>query len=195
MILAIAAIPAVAVAVISSTTGSRMATLLAALIAVAVGLLTGNPAYAALDVGCVAIAIWLSWPQADPKKVQATATKRAAQRAYYESAEYKRKENLWTVVGGVAMVGGYLLYLFWPIVMTNKLSFVPPSNTTVTAPSTYAVTVPAAVAKPLAPKVSKAAAGKEPQISRPQKVIKTTFQQCVQIPDEGKMQNCLEKLK
>ena len=56
----IAFAPAFVVFIISIATGSRPKTTVAALIAAAMGALTGNPAYTLLDVGFVAVAYMIS---------------------------------------------------------------------------------------------------------------------------------------
>jgi hypothetical protein len=63
-VLAIAAIPAIAVVVVAVRTNSITATTLAAIAAGSIGIFTGSPHYALLDIFAVAVATWLAWPDA-----------------------------------------------------------------------------------------------------------------------------------
>jgi hypothetical protein len=62
-VILIAAVPAAAVAAVAYYSKRRSITLLSAAAASALGLATGNPAYAALDVGAVILSTILVWPE------------------------------------------------------------------------------------------------------------------------------------
>lgn len=65
-VLLIAAVPAVVVACVGWTTRSRIAITIAAVIAASLGLLTGSPQYAGIDLLAVVIATWIAWPNPMP---------------------------------------------------------------------------------------------------------------------------------
>ena len=67
MVLLIALVPAVAVFFVALFTASRVWTWVAAIFFAALGALTGNPAYAALDIAGVGLATWLALKTVDFK--------------------------------------------------------------------------------------------------------------------------------
>jgi hypothetical protein len=194
IVFAIAAAPAVVVAVVAASTESRAATLAAALVAAAIGVITGNPAYIGLDIAFVALALWLSWPQVDPAKIRAASAKRAAQKAYFESPEFKRKEQLWGGVFAVVLVGGFFLYQKWPTIMAERPGTEIP-NTNVSMVKTQTTTVSPSITPPSIASSSSPVVAKAPQSSGPRRLGKSPFQKCVEIIEEKKMQVCLEALK
>ena len=62
IVILIAAAPAVAVVAVALYTKSKLATFIAAVIAATLGVVTGSPAYIALDLLFVAVATYLAWP-------------------------------------------------------------------------------------------------------------------------------------
>lgn len=89
MILLIAIIPAVVVFFIAVGTGSKVKTTFAALIAAALGVITGNPIYMALDVAAVGLAYWLAmkvvWDAPNPAPPPVAAAAPALKPAANES--------------------------------------------------------------------------------------------------------------
>jgi flagellar biosynthesis component FlhA len=85
----IAAAPAAAVVAIAYYTKRRSATVLSALALSALGLATGSPAYAALDVGVVILATILVWPE-----LKAAAEQRREVRE--QAKKSKNKNNSYT---------------------------------------------------------------------------------------------------
>ena len=73
LVFLIAAVPAAAVVLVAEKTRSKAAIIAAASVAVAVGVLTGNPAYVGVDLVCVGVALLISWQIA---KTQLTARQR-----------------------------------------------------------------------------------------------------------------------
>lgn len=188
----IALIPAVIVVIVAQATGSRVASFLAAVVAGSVGLMTGNPAYAAIDLIFVAVAAWLSWPSGDPEKNAAAALKRAEQKAHYDSPEYKEEEMHWVILIVGLSMGGFLLYEMLPSSRTTKPHPVSP-NVHAAPQAARAPVVPLAVA-PAQKDRQKPNARSMPTSSKPRPLAKSPFQKCVEIVDEKKMQTCLEKL-
>jgi len=89
MILLIALIPAVVVFLIAVGTESKVKTSVAALIAAAIGVVTGNPIYMALDIAAVGLAYWLAmtvvWDAHQPAPSPVVAAAPAPKPAVNES--------------------------------------------------------------------------------------------------------------
>lgn len=182
MIFLIALLPALVVFCVAAISESRVKTTVAAFIAAAVGVLTGNPAYMALDLLFVIIAYWISMStlssdsDAKPLPVAPKPAPRVA----------KGDSDIGTtlcVLGGL----GILAYVIFGFDSNHK-------------PATQLT--PAAVARlPIAPS-TRSYVPALPQPKTPPAVVtmqpkrppKSPLQRCLEIKSEEKMAKCLENL-
>lgn len=115
LVLLIALVPAAGVVIVSEATNSRAAVALACVVAVLIGVMTGNPAYAALDVCAALAATWFSWPKLSPEEIQKKKKAKQEREAYYASQAYqddlKRAESIGKSVVAFAAVA-YFLWIF-----------------------------------------------------------------------------------
>ena len=144
-ILLIALAPAVAVLLIAILSQRKRATIIAALVAAAVGLFTGNLVYAALDIAAVAGATWLAWRNVDFRQVPPPVVK--APQSDVSPTNDKPYANgtgsggtiTWLVIA--IAVGAY----FWNRTESQaerKISVAQPAETTVTSPTQTIKTQP-----------------------------------------------------
>ncbi len=184
MILLIALIPAVIVFFVAVGTESKAKTTVAALIAAAIGVFTGNPAYMVLDIVTVIAAYWLAmtvvWDTTKPEPQVVVVAVPKPMPAINKS----ESESFSTVV--VIAIFGVIAYSFWA--SGSKQNFpnqLPPpasSQPIVAAQSPY-------VASQSAPEPAPAVAKK--QSKRP---AKSPLQRCLEIKSEDKMADCLAGL-
>lgn len=130
MIFLIALIPALGVFVVAAITESRAKTTIAAVVAAAVGVLTGNPAYMALDLVFVAVVYWVSISNLGG----GTSEKALPAAPKPEPVVAKRDSEAgttWVVLGGL----GFLAYVVFGTGSNHRPASQPP---------------PAVVAKPVA---------------------------------------------
>jgi hypothetical protein len=182
MIFLIALIPALGVFVVAAITESRAKTTIAAAVAAAIGILTGNPAYMALDLLFVVVVYWVSMstlgsgvsekaPPVAPKPEPVVA-KRDSDAA-----------TTWVVLGGL----GFLAYVVFGTGSNHRPASQPP---------------PAVVAKPAAgtpvnsyvPAPSVPMPQPTPIATQPKKLPKSALQRCLEIKSEEKMAKCLGTL-
>lgn len=187
MIWLIALVPAILVILVAVWTGSKAATILAASMAMLFGLFTGSPAYAALDLGAVAVATLFAWNTVSfqPRNPARKAAKAA------EAAEVAKKLDalgdaalttyLW-IVGALCAIG-----LIWFLILQPKAPAVSaykpaltPSLPLVIAPTVAIVSTP--TRKP------------QGQVQRRKVSSMAPMRKCVEIVDEAKMLTCLEGL-
>lgn len=117
VVLAIAVAPAVIVVIVAGETHSRAKTVFAAVVAAAVGVFTGNPAYMLLDLVCVAAALVVGWKMTDSRQYQTAeqiAAEEARRRAEQEASERQWREIVHAakglvILGAAAAAGAY----FW----------------------------------------------------------------------------------
>ncbi len=141
LVFVIAAVPALVVAIVASTTGSRFATALTAAIAIALGVFTGNPIYALLDVGAVAVALYLSWPERSPEK----KAELEAKSAYWNSPEGKAKDRengYWAYAVVVIALLVYMYFVLFPTRQPRQPSGETTIHSPVKKPSIESVEVP-----------------------------------------------------
>ena len=186
LVFLIAAIPAAVVVLVAKKTRNKAAIIATALVAVALGVLTGNPAYMGVDLVCVAVAVLISW-QIAGTPIERTQEEIERQRlarikAEEDQAKWDKAFNEFLVnalvVGAVVM---FLVFKFW-------------------LPSSPAIAQPQPVPQPSAPVVvqptsplshaQKPATKPRPAVRKPQ-----TVTQCMKIADEQAMVRCLEKAR
>ena len=120
-ILLIALIPAVAVIVTRMVTDSKLWTTMAALVAAAIGIFTGNPIYALLDLAVVAVAYWMamgSLLEDDRTERQVKVRLAEASAEGQSSNTHQPTKSLHSgnnTFGALVLVGivGYLVYLLF----------------------------------------------------------------------------------
>ena len=177
LIFLIAIVPA-AVVVAVSTSGSRLATAATAAIAASLGALTGNPAYALLDVGAVAAALYFCWPEQSAVK----KAEREEKKVYWDSPEGKAKgKEMEYWIWGIGCIGlvGYMYLQLKPIRQPVE-------------PVAAAQTYHAPMKSTLAPPILAPAQHSPVPPTRPKR--KSLLQKCLEIRDELRMVDCLERL-
>ena len=187
MIWLIALVPAIVVLLVAIGTESKAATLSAASIAALLGLLTGSPVYAVLDLGAVAVATLFAWNtvtfQAHNPAREAT---KAAELAAFTKKLDSFNEGVITTfywIGGISSIA----ILVWFFLLQQK----------VPAASTYKPALVSPLQRDIVPVVPVIATPTQSaQVKVPKKKIsnKTPMQRCVEIIDEAKMLACLEGL-
>lgn len=182
MILLIALVPALGVFVVAAISESKFKTTVAALIAAAVGVLNGNPAYMALDFLFVIIAYWTSMSilsggsDSKPPSV-------APERAPKVSNSYSNWGSTIGVLGGI----GVLAYLTFGSGSNNKA--------VVQAVMPAVVQLPAATsAKPHITAQSAARPSPTAVKAQPKRPPNSPLERCLEIKSETKMAKCLEDL-
>ena len=188
MIFLIALLPAFVVFVVAAITESKFKTSVAALLAIAVGVLTGNPAYMALDIGFVVVSYWLSMKGlgANISQKPAPVKPPPMSRPMPLAAAPNDDANFGVTFAALGVVI-VVAYVFFGSGSGQKPTPQSPRPAAIpSAPSNE--TSPALV--PLAPKARPAAA-KEPQ-KRP---AKSPVQRCLQIDAVEKMERCLAGLR
>ena len=187
MIWLIALVPAVVVLLIAIQTENKAATLIAAVLAALLGLLTGSPAYAALDLAAVVVATVFAWNTvsfkvADPVRKAAKAAELAAFTKKLDAVEDSVRTGFaWIAV--ITCVGAILWFRFQT-----------PSKPAI------AISHEESQAQPKSSPAPLASGTIEPQVKQQEivtkKVLKTKtpMQRCVEIKDEAKMVTCLENL-
>ncbi len=183
MILLIALIPAVIVFLVAVGTESKAKTTVAALIAAALGVFTGNPAYMVLDVAAVGFAYWLAmsvvWDTTKPKTSTTVATPAPT------PVVNKADSDSYSAVVVIAVLGVFAYLSF-----SSSSSHRPPSEQTQSA-STQPT---APVQKPyIAPQLSPVPPPDTVQ-KQPKRAPKAPLQRCLEIRSEDKMVACLERL-
>jgi len=114
LVFLIAALPAAAVVFVADKTRNKAAIIAAALVAVAVGVLTGNPAYMGLDLLCVGIGLYISWQIAKtpiyrtPEEIERLRLARI--KAEEEQAKWDKAFNEFII--NALIVGAVALFLF-----------------------------------------------------------------------------------
>lgn len=182
LIFLIALIPALGVFVVAAITDSRAKTTIAAVVAAAVGVLTGNPAYMALDLLFVGVAYWVSMSALGG----GTSESAPPVAPIPKSVVAKRDSDAgttWVVLGGL----GFLAYVVFGSGSNHRPNSQPP---------------PAVVARPVAatPVNSYVPAPSMPMpqptavTTQPKRPIKAPLQRCLEIKSEEKMAKCLEAL-
>jgi len=184
-ILLIALIPAVVVFFIAVGTESKVKTAIAALIAAAMGILTGNPAYMVLDVVAVGLAYWLAMTMVWDVSKPVRPPKVAAVPAPSPVVNKPDSGSLSTVL--VMAVLGYFAYLYLSTGSSHKplIQQPPPAMSQ----------PPVAVQRPvIAPQSASPPALPEPVKKRAKRPVKSALQRCLEIKSEDKMTTCLERL-
>lgn len=193
VVLFIAALHAVPVVLIAVVSGSRVAVFVTACVSAAVGVLTGNPLYIAIDLIFVAFATYLTWPAIHPDKALTAEATRLKREVHFNSLEYKAKEDRWIFWITAFGVVGYLLYMLWPIPQNARESARVP--TTAATPSivqgTYVPAQRTEQANPVAPQRTEARKEDKP---RPKRPAKTSLQKCLELPSDEQMARCLERI-
>ena len=187
MIWLIALVPAVVVILVAIWTESKGATLLAALIAALLGLLTGSPAYAVLDLGAVAIATLFAWKTVsfqtrDPAKKAAKAAELALLTKKIDAFGDAVFTAYYWIVAILCAAG-----LMWIFFLQPKAPVSPASKPALAPP------LPQVIA-PSVPVVAAPTPNPQGQIQKKKVSSKTPMQRCVEIKDEAKMLSCLEGL-
>lgn len=179
-ILLIALVPAVIVFFIAVGTESKFKTTVAALIAAAIGVLTGNPAYMALDIIAVIVAYWLSMSllRDETKPKPSPAQPPAVNKIDSDS----NSGSTIAVVIGL----GFIAYLAFGTSGNHKSPNQSPS--TVNA-RPAAIVQPSYVTPQSAPPPPPVAVIKQATRSP-----KSPLQRCLEIKSEDKMTACLERL-
>ena len=187
MIWLIALVPAVVVILVAIWTKSKGATLFAASIAGVLGLLSGSPAYAALDLGAVAIATAFAW-----KTVSFQARDPAREAA--KAAELAQLTSKLDAFGDAVLATYYWLVailsaagLIWLLFLQPNAPVAPASKPTLAPP------LPQVIA-PAVPVVATPTLNPQAQVPKKKVSSKTPMQRCVEVKDEAKMLTCLEGL-
>ncbi|MFC7409446.1 hypothetical protein [Hydrogenophaga atypica] len=198
--LAIAAVPAVVVYVVAESSQSKKATFIAALIAILSGVVTGNPAYMALDIAAVVIATALALKNVEFK--QSTdgfiARWKKSLREYHADPKNKEREKkverqmlAFTFLCGLGIVA-------WSIWSIQKIK---PEN----VPRQAAPYIPTPTHTPSAVSTNTPTPQKAPQNNPPPKNTNNTkatpkekkpdsaIERCLKIKDESRMVQCLER--
>ena len=182
VVVLIAALPAVAVVVVAETTRNKAAIVAAAIAAATLGLRTGNPAFAGVDLLAVALALYISWNIAKtplPRSPEELERRRLARIAAEEAqARWDKACNEFLKNALVVVVmAGFLAIKFWtPATPAQPVQATPPPAA-------------AQAAKPTAPPAAAKTAKKPPpKPSKPR-----TVEQCLKIADEHVMVRCLER--
>lgn len=183
MIFLIALIPAFSVFVVAAITESRAKTTIAAVVAAAVGVLTGNPAYMALDLLFVGVVYWVSM-----STLGSGASEKAPPVAPKPEPVVAKRDSdagtTWVVLGGL----GFLAYVVFGSGSNHRPASQPQ---------------PAEVAKPAAatPVNSYVPAPSMPMpqptavTTQPKRPPKSPLQRCLEIKSDDKMAKCLEALR
>ena len=197
----IAALPAVGVVVVAEKTRNKGAVVVAALVAAALGALTGNAAYLGVDLLCVGIAVYISWNitktpiYRTPQEIAAAQEKAHLERIKAAEAAAKRDKaiaDFLQAAVGIVAISGFLLWKFWePSVPRHA----PPSAATQPQPQ-QAVVQPARAA--VKPQSTQKTNSKQQSVNTQGTVRKTTptkkhsVENCLQNPNEQAMVRCLE---
>lgn len=182
MILLIALIPALGVFVVAAISENKFKTRVAALIAAAIGVVTGDPAYMALDLLFVIIVYWISMSTLGGNSGAKSSS--LAQRPAPEVV--KRDSDVGSTIGVLGGLG-VLVYLIFGSGSSNKPAVEPVMPAAIQSPS-------AASARPYIP--AKSAAMPTPELikTQPKRPLKSPLQSCLEIKSEDKMTKCLEGL-
>lgn len=197
----IAALPAVGVVVVAEKTRNKGAVVVAALVAAALGVLTGNPAYLGVDLLCVGIAIFISWNITNtpiyrtPEEIATAQEKARLERIKAAEAAAKRDIAIAEFFKGtvaIIAIGGFLLWKFWEPSVPGKAT----SNAAVQPQSQQAVAQPvgAAVTPKRVKKVNSVQQSGNTQrnVKKTHTAKKRSVEKCLEIVDEQAMVRCLE---
>lgn len=179
MIILIALIPALGVFLVAATTANKSTTTVAALIAAAIGVFTGNPIYMALDVGCVIVVYWFSM-FAMEKKSGLEKPVLASKPAITVSNNDSNPGSTIAILGGL----GFMVYLIFGSSSSNR-PLVQPTMPAIIQPSTASTT------KPHSPTQSAPTPHSVVVKAQPKHTEKSPLMQCVEIESEEKMIKCL----
>lgn len=178
----IALIPALGVFVVAALSESRAKTTVAALIAAAVGVLTGNPAYMALDLLCVGVVYWVSMSTLGG----GTGAKAPPVAPKPDPVAAKGNTDAGTTLGILGGLG-FLAYLIFgsgsnhgPATQASPAVVAKPP--TATPANSYVPAPP----KPIPPRTTVS--------TQPKRPPKSPLQRCLEIKSEDKMTKCLETL-
>lgn len=182
MILLIALVPALGVFVAAAITESKFKTTVAALIAAAVGVFTGDPAYMVLDLLFVIIVYWISMSTLGGD----SGAKPSSLAQKPEPAVGKRDSDVGSTIGVLGALG-VLVYLIFGSGSSNKPAVQPVMPAAIQSPA-------ATSARPYIP--AKSAAMPTPELikTQPKRPPKSPLQSCLEIKSEDKMTKCLEGL-
>lgn len=184
LVFLIAAVPAAAVVLVAEKTRSKAAIIAAASVAVAVGVLTGNPAYVGVDLVCVGVALLISWQIAKtpidrtPEEIERRRLARI--KAEEDQANWDKAFN--TFISNALIIGAVVLLLAFKFWQPSSPSTAQPQPAT--QPPTPAVALPA---RPPSHQL-KPATKPDSAPSKPR-----TVTQCLKIADEQAMVRCLKK--
>lgn len=181
-ILLIALVPALGVFVVAAISESKFKTTVAAVVAAAVGVFTGNPAYMALDLLLVIIAYWISMSMLDSGS-DAKPPSVASKPAPTVGKSYSDMGTTFGFLGGL----GVLVYLIFGSGSSDKPVVQPIMPAAIQSPA-------ATSARPYIP--AKSAAMPTPALikTQPKRPPKSPLQRCLEIQSEDKMTKCLEGL-
>lgn len=197
----IATLPAVGVVLVANKTRNKGAVVVAALVAAALGALTGNPAYLGVDLLCVGIATYISWNITNtpiyrtPHDIAVTQEKARLDRIEAEEAAAKRDKaiaNFFLRAAVIIAIGSFFLWMFWkpsvPLYATPNAAIQPQPQQAVAQPA-HAVLKPQKTNRV----DSKPQAGNTQQgVKKTSPLKKHPVERCLEISNEHAMVRCLE---
>lgn len=182
MIFLIALVPALGVFFVAAISESRAKTTVAALLAAAVGVLTGNPAYMALDLLFVVVAYWVSMSALG----SGTGGKASPVAPKPEPVVAKGDSDAGTTLGILGGLG-FLAYLIFGSGSNHGPANQSPPAVVAKPPAA----IPANLYVPALPKPTQPPAV---VLAQPKRPPKSPLQRCLEIKSEDKMAKCLETL-
>lgn len=200
----IAALPAVGVFVVAEKTRNKGAVVVAALVAAALGALTGNPAYLGVDLLFVGIAVFISWNITNtpiyrtPQEIADAQEKARLERIQAAEAAAKRDKAIAEFLQGavvICVIGGFFFWKFWeptaPARATPNVAL-QPQSLNVAAPPARAGSGPNSA--------QKADSTRQPgdtkrNVKKTPTVKKHPVEKCLEIINEQAMVRCLESAK
>jgi len=202
--LVIAAVPAIVVYVVAESSQSKKATLIAASIAILIGVITGNPVYMALDIVAVVIATALALKNVAFKHSNDgfIARWKKSLREYHADPKNKEREKkierqmlYFTFLCGF----GIFAWSIWHIQIINLNNDPRQAAQSGTAPASVEQ-MPTPVVSTNAPPVHNSPLNiPTPTNGRNSKAVPSvkkqerTIEECLKITEESKMVQCLEK--
>lgn len=195
-VLLIALVPAVTVFLVAVVTGSKGRTSLAAIAAAGIGVLTGNPAYIAIDILTVGVLYWLSmWTLLRMKRAASASDKAATPVAAPPAPAFQRPSDgeghLW--VAGVLGIGLLIAFRAWsPSGNFSTLASLPARNVSPAA-AAHEVKGPAVPAKTPQASAASVRSTARPAVvkAKADPTKKLSIQDCLQLKSEQQMVACV----
>lgn len=180
--------------IVAEITKSRIAVAIAAVIAVAVGVLTGSPIYMALDLLFVAIATYLCWTDLAPLRAvhrRLPRQERARQERIKADEQRARfRKEVGELLTSVLSIGAVIAFLVWKFWEPSELR---PVAAPVATPSPAAALAPPVRNANPAAKTAQQVRPTSASEKKPRRANKPAVQKCLEIADEQAMTRCLER--